>query len=285
MMHPAHARHCFTTRQRPSTIFLKLAFCLFINCAISACSTLENGRGWGQDASFTPSAERLRSAFFSAAGHPASWSPLLGVAVLSVGDLDEELSDQLAKDTPLFGSNEDAGDASDFFRDSLVGSVVISALALPAGQDGKQHLINKSKGLLTEIVALKATGWITSGIKDATGRQRPNRANNKSFPSGHSSRAFAAAALSSKNLDSLSMSDETKTGIRIGLYSFASATAWARVEANVHYPADVLAGAALGNFLSRFIHDAFLGLEHENKYLQIEILPKETLLSLHWAFF
>jgi len=31
-----------------------------------------------------------------------------------------------------------------------------------------------------------------------------------------------------------------------------------------HNPSDVLAGYALGHFLSAFINDAFLGLEHEN---------------------
>jgi hypothetical protein len=40
---------------------------------------------------------------------------------------------------------------------------------------------------------------------------------------------------------------------------FGYATAWARIEAGAHYPTDVLAGAALGNFVSLFVHDAFLG--------------------------
>ena len=123
----------------------------------------------------------------------------------------------------------------------------------------------------------------TNEIKDFTERERPNNANDKSFPSGHVSRAFAAAALTSKNLQSLPISTPTETGIRIGLYSFATATAWARVEANVHYATDVLAGAALGNFLSRFIHDAFLGLE-SNMQIQIETLPSQSQLNFFWQF-
>ena len=38
----------------------------------------------------------------------------------------------------------------------------------------------------------------------------------------------------------------------------ASGVAWARVEAGRHFPSDVLAGAALGNFITTFILDAFL---------------------------
>lgn len=273
------------TPKRELITVIKIVACLFFTGAFYGCGTLKNGQTWGQNATFTPSTKRLSDAFLSAARHPATWSPFLGAAVLSVGNLDEELSKQLAKDTPLFGSNENAGDASDWFRDTLVISTAVSIGAMPSGKDTSEHAINKSRGLLVELAALKTTSWVTNGIKDATGRERPNQSNNKSFPSGHSSRAFAAAALTSKNLDSIYLDNSTKTVIRVGLYGFASATAWARVEANVHYPTDVLAGAALGNFLSRFIHDAFLGLEHQDKTVQIEILPEQAMLNFQWQFF
>jgi membrane-associated phospholipid phosphatase len=35
------------------------------------------------------------------------------------------------------------------------------------------------------------------------------------------------------------------------------------VEGQRHYPSDVLAGAALGHFLTAFIHDAFLNLPED----------------------
>ena len=250
---------------------------------LPACGTLDNSRYWGQDATITPSLTRMHHAAVTAAKHPGTWSPLLAATILSMGNLDKELSAQLSDNTPLFGSNEDADDASDWLRDSLVASVAISALAMPGGENSREHAINKTKGLITEVAALKVTSLATSGLKDITDRERPNRANNKSFPSGHTSRAFAAAALTSKNLESLSLDTTTETGIRIGVYSFATAAAWARVEANVHYATDVLAGAALGNFLSRFIHDAFLGLE-SNTQVQIEVLPRQSQLNLQWRF-
>lgn len=269
-------------RFRTNNIQTFLLFLAALN--LSACGTLDNGRAWGEDATITPSNSKIREAFISAASHPASWSPLLAATVLSATDLDKEISDQLSEETPLFGSNKDADDASDLLRDSLIASVVVSALAMPAGENTGEHLINKSKGLFTEAMVLKTTSLTTGILKDFVGRERPNKLSDHSFPSGHSSRAFAAAALTSKNLDSLSLGENTKTGFRVGLYTFATGTAWARVEAKVHYPVDVLAGAALGNFLSRFIHDAFLGLDHQNKMIQIQLMPKFSHISLHWEF-
>jgi len=52
--------------------------------------------------------------------------------------------------------------------------------------------------------------------------------------------------------------------LQLGNLLLATGVGVARVEAGAHYPADVLAGAAIGHFLSAFIYDAFIGLpEHE----------------------
>jgi len=262
----------------------RLVLFIVLVILVPGCGTLDNGSLWGQNATLTPSLVRVKSAIVSAAKHPATWSPLLGATILSVGNLDERISEKLAEDNPVFGSRRSADDASDVLRDSLVASVALTALVMPDGDNTKEHAINKTKGLIVEMVAVKSTDLVTNGIKDLAGRERPNRANDKSFPSGHTSRAFAAASLTSKNLESLYLDETVENGIRIGVYSIASATAWARVEAEVHYPTDVLAGAALGNFLSRFIHDAFLGLDQQNTYIEIGIIPGKTQLTLHWDF-
>jgi hypothetical protein len=49
--------------------------------------------------------------------------------------------------------------------------------------------------------------------------------------------------------------------MRYSAHTLAAATAWARVEAEKHYPTDVLAGAALGHFLTAVIHDSMMGLD------------------------
>ena len=46
----------------------------------------------------------------------------------------------------------------------------------------------------------------------------------------------------------------------------AAGTAWARVEGGVHYPSDNLFGAALGNFVATFVHDAFLPAQTNTRF-------------------
>ena len=97
-----------------------------------------------------------------------------------------------------------------------------------------------------------------SVIKLGVGRPRPDDSDNLSFPSGHASVAFTGATLTRRNLARLDLPAATRALLDVGAVSLAAGTAWARVEAGVHYPSDVLAGAALGNFVAAFVNDAFL---------------------------
>jgi membrane-associated phospholipid phosphatase len=61
--------------------------------------------------------------------------------------------------------------------------------------------------------------------------------------------------------------------------------AWARVEARKHYPSDVLAGAALGHFLTAFIHDAFLNLPEDGSVdFSVYVLKGGAGLELCFRF-
>ena len=83
-----------------------------------------------------------------------------------------------------------------------------------------------------------ATSLVTYGLKQAIPERRPDGSNRESFPSGHASVSFAAAA-----------SLEKRYGWQIGVPAFAVASfvGVARVEAKKHFVGDVLAGAAIGS--------------------------------------
>lgn len=108
---------------------------------------------------------------------------------------------------------------------------------------------------------------ISEGLKYAINRERPgdrypgiifpyNTSTHRySFPSGHSSLAFSLAA-------GLAL-EYRKWYITIPAYVWASNVAYSRVYLGVHYPSDVLAGAAIGiasAYLSNWINRRFFRL-------------------------
>lgn len=234
---------------------------LLLVALTSGCGTLPNGHRWGQDVSL-PGWEKLKSTAWKTARDPQTWVPLAGALVLSVGDLDEDLSDWAVRETPLFGSRDSADDASDDMRVALGLATVASALATPGGPGGSSDwFVAKSKGLLVEASAAALTASATAGLKDLTKRDRPNGRKDNSFPSAHTSAAFSFAALTSRNVNTMDVSPLSKKVMRYSANTVAGLTAWARVEGEKHYPTDVLVGAALGHFISAFIHDSMMGLD------------------------
>jgi membrane-associated phospholipid phosphatase len=69
---------------------------------------------------------------------------------------------------------------------------------------------------------------------------------NGSFPSGHATLAFAAATSLSLSID--------LWYVTLPTYAWATTVAWARLRQGVHYPSDVLAGAALGFTTAALVH-------------------------------
>ena len=71
-------------------------------------------------------------------------------------------------------------------------------------------------------------------------RERPDKSNFRSFPSGHTSTAFVAAELLHQEYGHLS------PWISVAGYGTAAFTGYLRLQNNVHWLGDVMAGAAIG---------------------------------------
>ncbi|MBK7367358.1 MAG: phosphatase PAP2 family protein [Candidatus Eisenbacteria bacterium] len=106
----------------------------------------------------------------------------------------------------------------------------------------------------TERVAFAcaSAGVVTTALKVSAGRFRPHESSDPgrfepfsghdSFPSGHTTMAFSLAA---------ALDAETRTPwVPAVLYPAATLTAWSRVRDRVHWPSDVVAGAAIGGWVS-----------------------------------
>ncbi|MCP4681369.1 MAG: phosphatase PAP2 family protein [Desulfobacterales bacterium] len=265
-------------------VFL-LAIFIFTGALTSGCGTLPNGRRWGQDATLTPGWKRVRQAAVKAAVSPETWIPATCAAVLQIDDMDHRISDWATDHHPVFGDQKTAKQAGNRLEQGLAAAYIISALATPGGEGTKEWLSAKAKGILVGGTAFGITALTTNFLKDTIDRHEPNRKYSGCFPSGHASGASAFATLASKNVDRISMSGRKKFLLNTGFKALAVGTSWARVEANAHYPADVLAGYALGHFISSFIHDAFLDLDQNDDFMITTQTSKDAFsLALRWGY-
>ncbi len=130
-------------------------------------------------------------------------------------------------------------------------SVYPLSVALPISLLGT-GLIKKDKNLQRQGIASLASLAISMGttysLKKIINRDRPYMTypnlqpyyieNDPAFPSGHTTAAFTTAT-------SLSLTFK-KWYVVVPAYTWAGAVAYSRLHLGVHYPSDVLTGAAIG---------------------------------------
>ena len=128
--------------------------------------------------------------------------------------------------TPANASDNGWATASNIGRDGLV----IIALGLPSVQ-------GEWKGTKQAAFSIGSTSLVTTGLKAVVSEERPDGSDDKSFPSGHTSVSFAAAATLHK-----------RYGWEVGIpaHVVAAFVGIARVQADKHFAHDVIAGAAIG---------------------------------------
>ena len=159
----------------------------------------------------------------------------------------------------------------------VTNSVDYGGIGLPIGLFAT-GIIRKDKVMTVnsyELVASTIVGSVlTTTMKFSFDRTRPfvtypnditkyTKAGSKSFPSGHTSMAFATAT-------SISLM-YPKWYIIAPSFLWASSIGYSRMYLGVHYPSDVLAGALLGAGSSIGAHFLF-------KYLKVKYSKKEEKL-------
>ena len=254
-------------------------------CGSIGCSTLSNGRGWGQDAFSKAPPKTISRAAHNAFFDVKTLLPAVAAVVFEASGLGDSVTDWAAEHTPVFGSQNMADRVSDYLNWTLHTEMVATLLATPSGPEPGPWWRAKAKGLGVELMALSATAGTTQLFKELTNRTRPNDEDQRSFPSGHASNAFSLSTLNNRNLDSIELAPWLRTSLQVSNVLTASMVAWARVEADKHFPVDVLTGAALGHFLSAFIHDAFIGVPASRRFrLLIWPAKSETMVSIAFSF-
>jgi hypothetical protein len=209
--------------------------------------------------------KRVGNAAERAAKDPVTWGNASAAAAFAFNGnkLDRDISDWAKENTPLFGSQRKALEASDHLRNAADVGARLTGLLVPTEMSGGEWVWDKTKMMLFEAASASLTLNTTGILKETTERRRPymTAASPKpwdSFPSAHASTSFNNAALGSFHAQQFTIPPLGKNLLSAGFYTLGAGTAWARVEGGVHYPSDVLFGAALGNFFAIFIYDGFV---------------------------
>jgi membrane-associated phospholipid phosphatase len=118
------------------------------------------------------------------------------------------------------------------------------------------------------LISIAVSQLITEAVKISLNRERPadrypgeifvqSPAHGKSFPSGHTSLAFATAT-------TLAL-DYRKWYVVVPAYLWAGSVAYSRMYLGKHYPSDVLGGILVGigsGYISHWIRDKIFNKKH-----------------------
>lgn len=136
--------------------------------------------------------------------------------------------------------------------DALLWSFAVSGIAAPA-VDTTQTSASRSRSVLVGAEAMLGTYAVTAILKHAVRRARPDvdtdphHEGYASFPSGHTSTAFAGATLLTVYAWQYDwMADETRWVVPATSFTLAAFTGYLRAGARRHWTTDILAGAVIG---------------------------------------
>ena len=194
---------------------------------------------------------------------PGSWGHAFAVQL--------QRPDQLAIETTLLATtigltHRDHTIQQELNEDRIItegstknGDGVAVGLGVLAGISSAAKWIGGDRGRDAEVLleSFVLTDGVTEILKHTARRQRPGSDNKDSFPSGHTSFAFAMATYLQR---SWTADHEGFTGA-LGYLAYAPAlyVGIDRIEADKHWPTDVAFGAFLGVLLTNVVFDVHYG--------------------------
>ena len=183
------------------------------------------------------------------------WGEVIGVAAVTGLALasDQSIRDRLNDPHDRVGRT--LSDIGNGFGDPVIVYGSLATLSVGSKLLGKQGFYGvTSRALKSALLG----GAATMALKSIAGRERPLnsindpydfklfRIKDASFPSGHSTVAFALATSFARETPDL--------WTDAGFFTLATLTAYARMHDDKHWASDVVFGAGIGILSARFVH-------------------------------
>ena len=128
----------------------------------------------------------------------------------------------------------------------------ILAVALPLGAYGTTFYMKDKKGESQFYKSYGVTIATALTLKYSIKEERPDKSNNRSFPSAHTASAFAGAGFIHQHY-----------GFKYAIvpYLLATYTSYSRIHSNRHYTRDVLAGATIATLSTWYFVEPYKNLK------------------------
>lgn len=259
----------------------KIFFLILLSLSLFSCSLLKKQGTWGKNAFYPLKGGRIADAFIKNASSAHVWVPLAGAGLVHWGGFDHKISDWAKEGSGIYEDQTAADIWSDHFNNILKYEMYVTTLLTPSMPEDKsfgQYAFSKIKGGVVVSLSSTSTRWAHGRIATAAHRQRPNKIDYRSFPSGHATEASSRNRLVSKNLDAIDMDPNLRLGINSINTTMSIGTLWARLEGKRHYPSDVLVGYSLGSFLSGFIYDSLINYDANETFVLLPMKDKLTAM-------
>lgn len=155
-----------------------------------------------------------------------------GVGITGLGSLADDQTSN-ADSGP-----DDLGRFGNSFGGAAAGTAALALLAVGRSSDSQSF-----RDASYDVAVASAVNFLyTHAIKMTVDRTRPNSSNDQSFPSGHTSNAFAWATVMERHYGPV---------VGLPFYTLASIIGISRVTGGYHHLSDVLAGATIGFIIGR----------------------------------
>lgn len=130
----------------------------------------------------------------------------------------------------------------DYTRYAPIATLYIADIA---GVEAKNHWFDQTKNLALSMIL---TDVVTKALKSSVYKVRPNQFNADSFPSGHTSLAFASGSVTYEEFK------DTSPFLAYSGYGFATLTGGLRLANNKHWVSDVMVGAGIGIAVTKLVY-------------------------------
>jgi hypothetical protein len=253
---------------------------------LSSCSLFQKKGDWGKKAFSSFQGHHVARAFVKNVKSAHVWVPGGTALLIHWGGYDQKISNWAYEEKNIYGDQTAADNWSDNFDEVLKYEMFVTPLFTSSASEdesSKEWLWRKARGYGVIAVSSRVPDYVHDRLAATVQRERPNHADERSFPSGHSTQAGTRNIITLRNLEAIPMNPDLRFGIETSNTVMAGGILWARIEGKRHYPSDVLAGYALCALLSGFLYD-WLMYDDRDENENIALLPARDNWTLMYTY-